>query len=284
MGKALLAAAVALGLLVVFVAGMVFYLSWSACLGGEGDALTGFPHYAEPESGPSPLMGACEVRYTTEASRKEVLGYYDEHLREDGWNVVAYMTVYRPPKGTEWPVKKLSTLSKTPESAGILPPVEATTTTPLATSRRARKTPTSQMTKPSLWPPSSRREEYRELFVINRETGSVHVGRQEAMRTPSIMRFILYGAVGFGIAWAIAGFLTSGFLALTLPSFQPPSPPPPPEWVEYPSQLAYFLGGACGGAALGLALRSWKRVVTFAVAGAMGFGVGSIISRSSLVL
>ena len=96
------------------------------------------------------------------------------------------------------------------------------------------------------------------------------------MRTPSIMRFILYGAVGFGIAWAIAGFLTSGFLALTLPRFQPPSPPPP-EWVEYPSQLAYFLGGACGGAALGLALKSWKRVVTFAVAGAMGFGVGSII-------
>ena len=113
-----MAAAVALGLLVVFVAGMVFYLSWSACLGGESDALTGFPHYAEPESGPSPLMGACEVRYTTVASRKEVLGYYEEHLREDGWNVLGYMTVYRPPKGTEWPVNKLSTLSKTPESAG----------------------------------------------------------------------------------------------------------------------------------------------------------------------
>ena len=99
MGKALLAAAVALGLLVVFVAGIVFYLSWSACLGGESDALTGFPHYAEPKSGPSPLMGACEVRYTTKASRKEVLGYYDEHLREDGWNVLGYMTVYRPPIG-----------------------------------------------------------------------------------------------------------------------------------------------------------------------------------------
>jgi hypothetical protein len=89
------------------------------------------------------------------------------------------------------------------------------------------------------------------------------------------MRFILYGAAGFGIAWAIAGFLTSGFLALTLPRFQPPSRPP--EWVEYPSQLAYFVGGACGGAALGLSLKSWKRVVTFAVAGAIGFGVGSII-------
>jgi hypothetical protein len=118
MRKALLAASVALGLLLVFVVGTVFYLSWSACLGGESDALTGFPHYAEPESGPSPLMGACEVRYTTGASRKEVLGYYDEHLREDGWKVLGYMTVYRPPKGMEMPVKTLSNLSEAPESAG----------------------------------------------------------------------------------------------------------------------------------------------------------------------
>lgn len=118
MRKALLAAAVALGLLIVFVAGTVFYTSWSACLGGESDALTGFPHYTEPESGPSPLMGTCEVRYTTEASRKEVLGYYDEHLRKEGWNVLGYMTVYRPPKGMEMPVKKLSELSEAPESAG----------------------------------------------------------------------------------------------------------------------------------------------------------------------
>ena len=118
MGKALLAAGVALGLLAALVVGTVFYLSWSACLGGESDALTGFPHYAEPESGPSPLLEACEVRYTTGASRKEVLGYYDEHLREDGWNVLGYMTVDRPPKGMEMPAKKLSTLSEAPESAG----------------------------------------------------------------------------------------------------------------------------------------------------------------------
>jgi hypothetical protein len=118
MRKALLAATVALGLLVVFVVGTVFYLSWSACLGGERAALTGFPHYAELESGPSPLMGACQVRYTTQASRKEVLGYYEEHLRKSGWHVLGYMTVGRPPKSTEWPVKKLSRLSEVPESAG----------------------------------------------------------------------------------------------------------------------------------------------------------------------
>jgi hypothetical protein len=118
MRKALLAAVAALGLLLVFVVGTVFYMSWSACLGGEKVALTGFPHYADPESGPSPLMGACEVRYTTQASRKEVLGYYEEHLRKNDWHVLGYMTVGRSPKGTEWPVKKLSRLSEARESAG----------------------------------------------------------------------------------------------------------------------------------------------------------------------
>jgi hypothetical protein len=106
--------------------------------------------------------------------------------------------------------------------------------------------------------------------------GSVHGGRQEAMRATSVMRFVIFGAVGFGIGWAIAGFLTSGFLAITLPNFQPPSPPPP-WWVQWSSQLAYFLGGACGGAALGLAIGSWKRVLDLAVAGFIGFGLGSFL-------
>ena len=118
MKRALLAGVVAVGLLVVFVGGSVFYLSWSACLGGERAALTEFSHYADPESGPSPLMGACEVRYTTQASRGEVLGYYDQRLRKNGWNVLGYMTVYRPPKGMELPVKQLSKLLEAPESAG----------------------------------------------------------------------------------------------------------------------------------------------------------------------
>jgi hypothetical protein len=96
------------------------------------------------------------------------------------------------------------------------------------------------------------------------------------LSTRSVARFVLYGAVGFGIGWAIAGFLTSGFLAITLPRFQPPSPPPP-WWVEYPSQLAYFLGGACGGAVLGVSIGTWKRIVALALAGAIGFGVGSIL-------
>ena len=117
MRKALLAASVALGLLLVFVVGMVFYLSWSACLGGESDALTGFSHYADPESGPSPLMGACEVRYTTQASRKEVLGYYDDHLRKDGWRVLGYDAYHPFKRGVGGEYDRLSDALKTLESA-----------------------------------------------------------------------------------------------------------------------------------------------------------------------
>ena len=118
MRKALLAAAVALGLLLVFVVGTVFYLSWSACLGGESDALTGFPHYADPESGPSPLMGTCQVRYTTQASRKEVLGYYDQRLRKNGWDVLGYSVTHPYKRGVGGEYDRLSDALKTPESAG----------------------------------------------------------------------------------------------------------------------------------------------------------------------
>jgi hypothetical protein len=102
--------------------------------------------------------------------------------------------------------------------------------------------------------------------------GRVHLGRQETVRTLSVTRFIIYGAVGFGLGWAIAGFLSSGFLAMTNPVLQTP-----PWWAEGLPQMAYFLGGALGGAALGAAIGTWKRVVTLALAGAVGFGMGSII-------
>jgi hypothetical protein len=120
MRQALLAAAVAVGLLVLFVGGSVFYLSWSACLGGERAALKEFPHYADPQSGPSPLQGTCRVRYTTEASRKEVLGYYDERLRKNDWEVLGFHTPYLPKgmKETQATGKRLSDLWELPQSAG----------------------------------------------------------------------------------------------------------------------------------------------------------------------
>jgi hypothetical protein len=114
-----LAAAVAVGLLVVFVGGSVFYLSWSACLGGERAALTEFPHFAAPESGPSPLMGTCQVRYTTQASRGEVLGYYDERLRQNGWDVLGYDVHHPYKRGIGGEYERLSGALKTMESAAV---------------------------------------------------------------------------------------------------------------------------------------------------------------------
>jgi hypothetical protein len=117
MRRALLAAAVAVGLLVLFVGGSVFYLSWSDCLGGERVTLKEFPHYADPQSGPRPLQGACEVRYTTEASREELLGYYDERLRQHGWRVLGYQAYHPFRRGIGGEYDRLSDALETPESA-----------------------------------------------------------------------------------------------------------------------------------------------------------------------
>ncbi len=119
-----LAAVVAVGLLVVFVGGSVFYLSWSACLGGERVALTEFPHYADPESGPRPSTQlTCEVRYTTNASRNEVLVYYDESLRKHGWRPVEppyspYRAAHPFKRGNHGEYDRLSDALKTPMSWG----------------------------------------------------------------------------------------------------------------------------------------------------------------------
>jgi hypothetical protein len=98
------------------------------------------------------------------------------------------------------------------------------------------------------------------------------------MRATSVMRFVVFGAIGFGIGWAVAGFLNSALIAITHPMFSPgPGQQPLPWWVSWPSQLAYFFGGACGGAGLGLALGNWKRVAALTVAGFLAFGVGNFI-------
>ena len=73
------------------------------------------------------------------------------------------------------------------------------------------------------------------------------------------MRFVIMGAAGFGIGWAVAGLfavIAAARLPLTLPYF------------------SYLLSGACGGVGLGLALRSWKRGAALALMGALGFGLG----------
>jgi hypothetical protein len=98
------------------------------------------------------------------------------------------------------------------------------------------------------------------------------------MRAKTMMRFILFGAVGFGIGLAIAGFFNSAFIAITAPMFPPGrGAEPPPWWISLMPYLSWFIAGACGGASLGLALRNWKRVLALGVGGLLGFGVGSFL-------
>jgi hypothetical protein len=98
------------------------------------------------------------------------------------------------------------------------------------------------------------------------------------MRATSVMRFVLFGAVGFGIGLAVAGFFNSGFIAITAPMFPPGRGAEPPSWwISLMPYLSWFFAGACGGAGLGLAIGTWKRVLALVVAGLLGFGLGAFL-------
>jgi fucose permease len=64
------------------------------------------------------------------------------------------------------------------------------------------------------------------------------------MRAMSVLRFVVLGAVGFGLVGVI------------------------------PLPLNVLIGGAVGGASLGLALKDWRRVVILALLGEVGLIVG----------
>lgn len=98
------------------------------------------------------------------------------------------------------------------------------------------------------------------------------------MKTFGVMRFVIFGAVGFGIGWAMLGVLGGGFpmaggvgTVLGGAIFSG----------DLPSLLLYTpvlsLCGACGGAVLGLTFKDFRRVAILAVLGAVGFFLGSFI-------
>jgi hypothetical protein len=74
----------------------------------------------------------------------------------------------------------------------------------------------------------------------------------------SVMRLVILGAVGFGIGGAIGGFIV--FHLPGLGAFL----------------LGPLVGGAVGGASLGLALKAFRPVVVLAVLGALGLTIGVI--------
>jgi hypothetical protein len=98
------------------------------------------------------------------------------------------------------------------------------------------------------------------------------------MRATTTMRFVLFGAVGFCIGWALLGAFGGGFamaggvgLVLGGAIFSG----------DYQALLLYApalsVVGAIGGAILGLGARDGRKVVLMALLGALGFFVGSII-------
>ncbi len=111
--------AAAVGVLLVLpvsVFGGSYVLSdLSDCGGRERAIVEEYPHYGERRIATYPWTFSCGVRYTTDASRKEVLGYYDELLRREGWQVMGFQTV----SGREHVSgERLSDLWDLPASAG----------------------------------------------------------------------------------------------------------------------------------------------------------------------
>ena len=69
------------------------------------------------------------------------------------------------------------------------------------------------------------------------------------MRATSVMWFVLLGAAGFSVGWAVAGFLNTVFTAPLAPLLPPHSPLLLVERLPY---LSWFFAAAFGGAVLGL--------------------------------
>jgi hypothetical protein len=109
----LLGVAALAGLLLVVLVGLLalqMLLFGGGCSDEARAILEEFPHYGERRIEPYPGEVTCNVRYPTAASREEILGYYDEQLRENGWEV-------GPPRDLEVHGENQSDISGTPELA-----------------------------------------------------------------------------------------------------------------------------------------------------------------------
>lgn len=93
--RGLLALFGCLGVLVlgaVIPVGVWWLLTLRSCGEEEFSVLEGFPHYGDRQIEPEfdEGSGGCEVNFATEASKREVLTYYSETLRERGWEVEVF--------------------------------------------------------------------------------------------------------------------------------------------------------------------------------------------------
>jgi hypothetical protein len=90
--RIVVAAAVALGMLVISVGGLVgFFLvseTYGSCTEEERKVYEEFPHYGNTKKVPQAFVhGGCSVSYDTRASQEQVARYYTERLEARGWEV-----------------------------------------------------------------------------------------------------------------------------------------------------------------------------------------------------
>ena len=100
-------------LLLVGATGLIFGGSYvlsdlSDCSGRERAIVEQYPHYGDRHIATYPWTFSCSVRYTTGADRREVLGYYDEMLHRNGWEVMGFQTA----------TERFVTGERLPESTG----------------------------------------------------------------------------------------------------------------------------------------------------------------------
>jgi hypothetical protein len=121
---------IAAGLLTLLVLGYL-WMAWFlpertvfGCSHGERAVLEEFPHYGDQQQVRTHSAEvSCVASYTLRVTRSEVLSYYDERLRENGWEVGGYWAA-NPPQGIEVFGEKLSDLEETPEE-GVRSGLEA---------------------------------------------------------------------------------------------------------------------------------------------------------------
>ena len=110
----MVAAFLLFGAAVTVFAGSYALSAMNDCSGTERDIIERYPHYGDRHIATYPWTFSCSVRYTTRADRREVLGYYDQMLRRNGWEVMGFQTA----AGRFVTGKHLSDLWDLPASAG----------------------------------------------------------------------------------------------------------------------------------------------------------------------
>lgn len=75
--------------LVLGIAGALGFaeLSGLGCNNEERTVFEDFPQYDGSQTEPDTSEGSCVARFSTSDSQEEVLAYYSERLRENGWEV-----------------------------------------------------------------------------------------------------------------------------------------------------------------------------------------------------